>query len=133
MTDILVVDDSAFDHAFVKQMFRRIGRIRAWNAEYVTGGEAALDRLQERRFDLILTDLHMPKMNGLQLLDKIQFLDIDIPVVIMTSNGSEQLVLDALRGGAANYVIKKNLEIDLPKIIEKMNWTPGVNGKTRLY
>ena len=133
MTNILVVDDSEFDHAYVKQILKAINRIRAWTAEYASSGKEALDRLQESKFDLILTDLQMPDMNGLELLRRVQFLDIDIPVVIMTSKGSEELVLDSIRAGAANYVIKKYLQRDLPKIVEKLKWTDGVNGKTRLY
>ena len=133
MTEILVVDDSEFDSAFVKQILRAICRIRDWNAVYVSSGKAALDRLQEREFDLILTDLKMPDMSGLQLLRQVQLLDIDIPVVIMTSQGSEELVLECIRAGAANYVIKKNLERELPKIVEKMSWAENVNGKSRLY
>ena len=121
MTEILVVDDSEFDHAFVKQMFRKTQRIRNWNAEFVSSGEEALDRLGEREFDLILTDLQMPKMNGMELLHRVHLLDIDIPVVIMTAQGSEDIAVDSLRGGAANYVAKKHIERDLPKIIEKLN------------
>ena len=100
MTEILVVDDSEFDHVHVKRMFRNLNQIRKWNAHYVTSGEEALDALGRRDFDLILSDLHMPVMNGLQLLRQVQLLDIDIPVVIMTCTGSEELVLECIRSGA---------------------------------
>lgn len=133
MTEILVVDDSEFDHVNVRRMFRHLNQIRSWNAHYVMSGEEALDALGKQDFDLILTDLHMPKMNGLELLRQVQLLDINIPVVIMTCNGSEELVLECIRSGAANYVIKKHLDRDLPKIIERMAWLENVNGSTRLY
>ncbi|WP_010582835.1 response regulator [Schlesneria paludicola] len=131
MTEILVVDDSELDHAYVKRMFRGLQRIREWNAEYVSSGEQALIRLQERRFDLVLTDYYMPNMNGLELLQQVQQLGIDTPVIIMTANGSEELVLDSLRGGAANYVMKRKLDRELPVMIEKMNWSIPVEGTSR--
>ena len=111
MAEILVVDDSEFDRSIIKRAFRAIGN---WNAEFVTGGEEALVRLQQRRFDMILTDLHMPEMNGLDLLQRVQLREIDTPVVIMTSKGSEELAIKALRSGAANYIVKKMIVLELP-------------------
>lgn len=131
MTEILVVDDSELDHAYVKRMFRGLQRIRDWNAEYVSSGEQALIRLQERRFDLVLTDYHMPNMNGLELLHEVQQLGIDTPVIIMTANGSEELVIDSLRSGAANYVMKRKLDRELPVMIEKMNWSIPIDSTSR--
>lgn len=117
MAEILVVDDSEFDRSIIKRAFRAIGN---WNAEFVTGGEEALARLQQRRFDIILTDLHMPEMNGLELLLRVQLREIDTPVVIMTSRGSEELAIKALRSGAANYIVKKMIVLELPGMIEKV-------------
>ncbi len=117
MAEILVVDDSEFDRSIIKRAFRAIGN---WNAEFVTGGEEALERLQQRRFDMILTDLHMPEMNGLELLQRVQVREIDTPVVIMTSRGNEELAIKALRSGAANYIVKKMIVLELPGIIESV-------------
>ena len=133
MTEILVVDDSELDHAYVKRMFRGLQRIREWNAEYVSSGKQALERLKERKFDLVLTDYHMPKMNGLELLQEVHRLGLDTPVIIMTANGSEELVLESLRGGAANYVMKRKLDRELPVMIEKMNWSVSVEGTSHSH
>jgi len=117
MPDILVVEDSEFDRYIVDRVFRAIG---SWNAEFVTSGAEALARLQVRGFDLILTDLHMPEMNGLELLKCVQEQKIQTPLVIMTGKGSEELAIQALRNGAANYIVKKKLALDLPGIIQKV-------------
>lgn len=114
MPEILVVDDSEFDLAVVKNVFRGLGD---WRAEYVNDGERALVCLNERRYDLILTDLHMPQMSGLELLKAVREQGINVPVVVMSAKGSEEAVVKALRLGAANYVIKKRIVRDLPGII----------------
>ena len=117
MLEILVVDDAAFDRAIAKKVFRALGN---WHAEYASSGEEALSRMQEQKFDLILTDLHMPEMDGLELLSEIKKHDCKIPVVVMSSRGSEEAALQALRLGAANYVIKKQMIHDLPKILDSV-------------
>lgn len=115
MLRILVVDDSEFDLAIFRKVFRTLGK---WDAEFVSDGEVALARMQEQEFDLILTDMHMPRMTGLELLKCVHERELGVPVVVMTSKGSEQIAMEALRSGAANYVIKKLLVHDLPEIVE---------------
>ena len=117
MSDILVVDDSEFDLAIVKKVFRVLGD---WNTVYVSNGEQAIACLDERHFDVVLTDLQMPQMNGLELLKTIKAQGIEIPVVVMSAKGSEESAIEALRLGAANYVIKKKMIHDLPGIIESV-------------
>ena len=117
MFEILVVDDSEFDRVVVKKVFRALGN---WHAEYVSSGEIALSRLKEQKFDLLLTDLHMPLMNGLDLLQRSIELGLQVPTVVMSSNGSEESVIKSLRLGAVSYVIKKNMIHDLPEIVESV-------------
>lgn len=117
MLEILVVDDSEFDCAIVKKVFRALGN---WHAEYVSSGKEALARMKEQEFDLLLTDLNMPKMNGLELLRNAKELNPTIPIVVMSAKGSEEAAVQALRLGATNYVIKKNMIHDLPGIVESV-------------
>ena len=117
MLEILVVDDSEFDRAIVKKVFRALGN---WHAEYVSCGESALSRLNDQKFDLLLTDLNMPEMSGLDLLSRTKELGYTIPIVVMSAKGSEEAAVQALRRGAANYVIKKNMIHDLPGIVESV-------------
>lgn len=117
MLEILVVDDSQFDRAVVMKVLRKLGN---WHAEYLSSGEEALRRIEEQKFDLVLTDLHMPGMNGLTLLERIRELEHPVPVVVMSSRGSEDAAIQALRLGAANYVVKKNMIHDLPGIVDSV-------------
>ncbi|MCA9090616.1 MAG: ATP-binding protein [Planctomycetaceae bacterium] len=117
MARILVVDDSELELSILQKAFRKLGD---WNPEYVTSGTAALECLRREEFDLLLTDLHLPEMNGLELLAEARELRNGLPVVIMTAHGSEELAVEALRQGATNYVVKKKICRDLPQIVESI-------------
>lgn len=111
MPEILVVDDAETDRAIVKQVLTSCPE---WNVEYAAGAAQALTLLQTRHFDLVLTD-----PNGLELLKLLRQNDCRIPVVIMTDQGSEDLAIQALRNGAANYIVRKNLAAELPAVISQ--------------
>ncbi len=115
--EILVVDDSAMERLLVSQVLRQdpVFRITA-----VTDGWEAMDFARSRRPDVVVTDLRMPGMNGLQLIENLQSCGHTMPVVLMTSYGSEKLVVQALKAGAASYVPKLNLESSLVKTINRV-------------
>lgn len=117
MADLLIAGDSEFDRSVVKEALHGLGH---WNAEFVANGAEALQRLAEREYDLLLTDLQMPSMTGRQLLDDLRRRHSSIPVVIMTPRGSEKMAVDALRAGASNYVTRSELRRDLPEVIENV-------------
>ena len=117
MVHLLVVEDSELDRFLVERLVRIT---KDWTAEFVTGGSEALACLKDKRFDLILTDVHMPEMTGIELLQRIRNAQIETPVVVMTAKGSEDLAIQALREGAANYIVKKMLVLELPGIVEKV-------------
>jgi light-regulated signal transduction histidine kinase (bacteriophytochrome) len=77
---------------------------------YVTAGftmaDEALQALREQEFDLLLTDLLMPEMDGLALLRAAQGIDPDIVVVMLTGNGTVDGAVEAMKSGAADYVLK---------------------------
>src|SRR5207244_6592288 len=68
----------------------------------------------------VLTDLQMPEMNGLELVSTIRAHHANVPVILMTAHGSEDIALEALRRGAASYVPKDNLARDLSETIENV-------------
>ncbi|QDT65096.1 ATP-binding response regulator [Calycomorphotria hydatis] len=113
MPTILVVDDSAADRRLAGGLLSRDG----WEVEYANDGKEALDYLSERALDFssdrmvdaILTDLQMPHVDGLQLVDEVSTRYPLIPVVLMTSQGSEEVAVRALQAGAASYVPKRSL------------------------
>jgi DNA-binding NtrC family response regulator len=71
-----------------------------------TSAREALAQLRERQFDLLLTDLMMPEMDGIALLHAAQAIDPDLAGIVMTGHGTIDTAVEALRGGALDYVLK---------------------------
>lgn len=117
MSSILVVDDNSIDLKLVCRILRTIDDV---TVVPVTSGEAAFRELENQSYDLVLTDLRMPLVDGLMLLRRIRESDLNVPVVIMTAEGSEVLAIEALRSGAANYVAKHEMARDLIPICESL-------------
>ena len=81
--------------------------------EAVGSGSDALQHIKDSRPDLVVTDTTMPDVDGLELLKQIRVHYSDIPVIVMTSLGSEAKAVEALKAGAANYVAKTQIEDSL--------------------
>lgn len=103
MESLLVVDDSATDRVRVAGLLKNSNRYNVFTA---TDGQDALDQLASGSIDLVLTDMQMPEMNGLQLVRTIKEDFPLTPVILMTAVGSEELAVDAMNEGAAGYVNK---------------------------
>lgn len=117
-TQILVVDDSLIEQ-------RRVGRllqngIAGVAVTYAGDGQAALDAIAVAMPDIVVSDLRMPVMNGLQLVESIKVHGYGVPVILMTSYGSEEIAVQALRAGAASYVPKLALEKNLIATIKSV-------------
>jgi DNA-binding NtrC family response regulator len=99
----LVVDDDSGVRAVVCRLLARVG-LECTEAE---DGLEALDHLAAEEFQLVVTDLRMPRMDGLALLSKIRECPEPHPkVVLITAQGSEQDAIAAVRGGAYDYIKK---------------------------
>lgn len=122
MTTLLVVDDSAMDRALAGGL---LGRHDDWTVTYATDGETALASVEENLPDLVLTDLQMPKMDGLQLVRRIRRDFPLVPVILMTAKGSEEIAVRALQQGAASYVPKRQLHDDLIETVERVLTAAG--------
>jgi CheY-like chemotaxis protein/anti-sigma regulatory factor (Ser/Thr protein kinase) len=133
MTNILIVDDSPIDRRLVGELLSQnpgaalqyavsgaeavenmpVGELAAGGPclqiEYAEDGRDALAKLARRPADLVVTDLLMPEINGLQLVAAMREKYPRIPVILMTSQGSEEIAVQALQQGAASYVPKKLL------------------------
>ena len=77
-----------------------------YDIKTASNGQEALRQFKNEKFDLVLTDLKMAGMDGLQLLNEISQLDSSLPVILMTAHGSIDTVKEALRGGAFDYLEK---------------------------
>ena len=105
--EILVVDDSAAIRKILQRVLRQTGMAIGTIME-AGDGEEALVMLSTHKVHLVLTDINMPKMDGLQFLGKVKANAewSDIPVVMITTEGGETKVAEAVRLGAAGYVRK---------------------------
>jgi two-component system chemotaxis response regulator CheY len=106
-SDVLVVDDSAAIRKILQRVLRQTGM--AIRTIHEAGdGQEALELLKSQSVDLVLTDINMPKMDGIQLLGALKASSQwqRIPVVMITTEGGETKVGEAVRLGAAGYVRK---------------------------
>jgi two-component system, chemotaxis family, chemotaxis protein CheY len=106
-SDVLVVDDSAAIRKILQRVLRQTG-MAIGTVHEAGDGQEALDLLKAHKIDLVLTDINMPKMDGLQLLGAMKASPQwnSIPVMMITTEGGETKVGEAVRLGAAGYVRK---------------------------
>jgi CheY-like chemotaxis protein len=116
MATVLVVDDSAVDRRFVGGILSRDGK---FTVEFAEDGSQALARMRQAEPDLIVTDLQMPNRNGLELVAAVRMHHPHVPIILMTGHGSEDLAVEALHRGAANYVPKPQLGERLLESVEE--------------
>jgi CheY-like chemotaxis protein len=110
MATVLVVDDSPVDRHLVGSLLEKQP---GWNAVFAEDGRQALELLAGQVPDAVLTDLNMPGLNGLELVEAIRGRFPCLPVILMTAQGSEDLAIHALQQGAASYVPKRELAREL--------------------
>jgi DNA-binding NtrC family response regulator len=99
---ILVVDDQETMRSLLKDMLEVIG----YEVTLAEGGEQALGLVQSQDFDLVLTDLNMPGMDGTALLRAIKTTKAEMPVVIITGYGTFHTEKRVMREGANGYISK---------------------------
>ena len=104
MVRILIVDDSLVERVLVEGL---LAKNPDYQMELAENGHEALDHIAEGVPDLIITDLMMPGMDGLELLREIRRLQPDLPVILMTAHGDEATATAALEAGAASYVVQR--------------------------
>lgn len=99
---ILVVDDEEIIRESLSFVLKKEGYI----VEEAENGNAAYDKIVADSFDVVITDLEMPGMKGIQLVEEIQKLNIHTSVIIITAYGSLDTAISALRNGASDYILK---------------------------
>lgn len=109
MARVLIVDDNPLD----LRVAAKLAEAEGMQVLHARDGRDALGLLAGDRPDVLLTDLDMPHMNGLELVCEIRKSHPGVPVVLMTARGSEEIAVEALKCGASSYVPKRNLKRDL--------------------
>jgi len=121
------VDDSAVDRRLAGRLLEKHGFVTVYAAD----GEEALAEILRERPSIVVTDLHMPRMNGLELVEAIRKRYPALPVVLMTAQGSEEISVLALRTGAASFVPKRKLAADLAATLDAIiQLSIGARGRT---
>jgi two-component system nitrogen regulation response regulator NtrX len=111
---ILVVDDEAG----VRTSLTGILGDEGYLVDAVESGEACLIALEGRRYDLLLLDVWLPKMDGIETLTRVRALDSDVPVVVMSGHGSIETAVKAVRMGAQDFV-EKPLSLEKTLLVVK--------------
>ncbi|MEW6694072.1 Chemotaxis protein CheY [Tepidimonas thermarum] len=127
MADVrfLIVDDFSTMRRIVRNLLKELGHADADEAE---DGAAALHKLRNGKFDMVITDINMPNMNGFELLTQIKSDEKlkHLPVLMVTAEARKEDIIAAAQGGAAGYIVKPftkaTLEEKLTNIFRKMGW-----------
>ncbi len=112
---ILVVDDDDANRVTLERILKRAG----YGVRHASSGREAMEILRAQRTDLVLTDLKMPGMSGLDLLKAAKVVDPDIEVVVMTAYGTVETAVEAMKEGAYDFVSKPLKRIELLTCVEK--------------
>ncbi len=114
---ILVVDDDEVDLEAVRRCLEDFDDVEL---TFASDGATAMAHVENAAPDLVLTDLRMPRVDGLELVEQLHEEYPLIPVVLMTARGSEQIAVAALEAGASSYVPKHLLAEELEETIEQV-------------
>jgi two-component system NtrC family sensor kinase len=116
MEEILIIDDS---QQICSMLAEYILPELGYTSVIANTGRQGLQRLRQRLPDLILLDLQLPDISGLDLLRLIAQEGYDVPVILMTAHGSEGIAVEAFRLGARNYMIKPFSETEAQAVIDQ--------------
>ncbi|MBD3672220.1 MAG: response regulator [Planctomycetaceae bacterium] len=117
MPRILVVDDSPMDRVRVGNFLEKSHV--DYRISFAADGKEALLQIENTSPDIVVTDMQMPEMDGFELVREVKLKHPLIPVILITSKGSEQIAAKALKVGAVSYVPKSTMAEHLPQTIER--------------
>ncbi len=101
--NILICDDAAFMRMMIKDILTKNGYNVVAEAE---NGAKAVEKYQETKPDLVLMDITMPEMDGIQALKKIKSIDPNASVVMCSAMGQQAMVIESIQSGARDFIVK---------------------------
>jgi DNA-binding NtrC family response regulator len=126
---VLVVDDEANLRRVLAALLMRDG----CDVHLAENGEAALGLLREHHIDLVITDLKMPKIDGMELLREVQKSDPTLPVVMLTAHGTVDNAVEALKLGALDYLTKPFDKDEIRAVVQKALRTRDLSAADARY
>lgn len=113
--NILVVDDDLAVGVVLTALLKQAG----YHAEAVDGADKALMRVSGGMFDLIITDLNMPEMDGMELIEQIKKKNPELPVVMLTAHGTIHTAVEAMKKGATDFLTKPFEKEEVLYVVQK--------------
>ncbi|MCI8327526.1 MAG: response regulator [Lachnospiraceae bacterium] len=101
--NVLICDDAAFMRMMIKDILTKNGYDIAGEAE---NGAKAVEKYQETKPDVVLMDITMPEMDGIQALKKIKEGDANACVIMCSAMGQQAMVIEAIQSGAKDFIVK---------------------------
>ena len=101
--NILICDDAAFMRMMIKDILTKNGYNIAGEAE---NGKVAVDKYVETKPDLVMMDITMPEMDGIQALKKIKETDPGATVIMCSAMGQQAMVIESIQSGAKDFIVK---------------------------
>ena len=101
--NILICDDAAFMRMMIKDILTKNGYTVAGEAE---NGLRAVERYNELKPDLVLMDITMPEMDGIQALKKIKSIDSGAKIIMCSAMGQQAMVIESIQSGAKDFIVK---------------------------
>jgi two-component system, NtrC family, nitrogen regulation response regulator NtrX len=121
MSNILIIDDEKA----IRKTLTEILSYEGYKIEEAGDGEEGLKKFREKNFDVVLCDIKMPKMDGLEFLDKAREANPDIPVIMISGHGTIETAVEAVKKGAYDYISKppdlNRLLITIRNAMDKTN------------
>jgi DNA-binding NtrC family response regulator len=102
MADILIIDDEKA----IRKALTEILSAEGYKTEEAGDGEEGLKKFKERTYDVVLCDIKMPKLDGIEFLQKATESNADVPVIMISGHGNIETAVDAVKKGAFDYISK---------------------------
>jgi two-component system, cell cycle sensor histidine kinase and response regulator CckA len=110
--NVLLIEDSLAEARLLIEIFK--GRLDSnFRLSHVKRLGDAIEQLQQEQFDVALLDLTLPDSNGLESLDRLIEINSSLPIVVLTNNNDDRLAVSAVRHGAQDYLVKRQVNLDV--------------------
>ncbi|WP_305037420.1 response regulator [Gracilibacillus salinarum] len=117
MAQVLIVDDAAFMRMQLKNIFTNLGHEVIGEA---ANGQEAAQLYEELKPEIVSMDITMPEMNGVEATKIIKAKDANAKIIMCSAMGQQQMVLDAIKAGASDFIVKPFTEDRVKETLEKL-------------